>query len=118
MAAVRCLFGLYRGLSKLIKDYCFVKLADAGFAALATLILYYQECHTYDCRAWLFIAYGALRISLCLLSSHLAWSATHFLECGQSDLVYDGPQVLKLIEPDANSSYIPIAPVQENARPA
>mmetsp|Transcript_1574 Transcript_1574/g.3361 ORF Transcript_1574/g.3361 Transcript_1574/m.3361 type:complete len:199 (+) Transcript_1574:1166-1762(+) len=118
VCAVLCLIGLSKEKIVFVKSYWVVKILDSCFAAVASYLFYQHECSHHECKLWLFLALGFVRIGYNLLFSHMAWSATYYLKRGQKLLVMHGPQVLELMGHQASSiAFTPVSIVEGQALP-
>jgi hypothetical protein len=117
ISAILCLVGLKRDDKiSFIRAYWKVKVLDAGLSVIATGLFYELNCEDHECRVWMFVVYGLLRVGFNLLFSHLAWSAIFFIESGHKLLVQHGPAVLELMTQQASSiAYSPVIIVEGQA---
>jgi hypothetical protein len=117
ISAILCLVGLRRDDKLgLIKVYWKVKVLDAVLSVIATVLFYEHRCEDHECKVWMFVVYGLLRLGFNLLFSHLAWSAVFFIEGGHKLLVQHGPAVLELMTHQASSiAYAPVTIVEGQA---
>lgn len=119
VSAVLCLIGLSREKIGFVKGYWIAKAFDAVIASVATYLLFIRYCSDHDCKTWLFLVLGCIRIGLCMMLSQLAWSASYYFESGHKLLVFHGPQVLELMEHQASSmTFSPVTIVEGQAIPS